>query len=95
MKKKSEKKQFTHVGEWEHIPAQSRKLVMLALMFLNEAGDSEEATKLMRNRWVRKLYPLPRPTDKNYNSQKAVRSSYWRQINYCIEQYIIEVIPSQ
>jgi hypothetical protein len=95
MKKKSEKKQFTHVGELEHIPAHRRKLVMLALMFLNEAGDSEEAVKLMRNRWVRKLYPLPRPTDRNYNSQKAVRSSYWRKINYCIEQYIVEAPASQ
>lgn len=94
MKKKIEKKQFTHVGEWEQIPAHNRKMVMLALMFLNEAGDIAEATKLMRNRWVRKVYPLPRPTDKKYLSQKAVRSSYWRKINDCIEQYIIEVMPT-
>lgn len=91
MKKKKEKTKFTHVGEFEQIPASDRKLIMLILMYYNEAGSREEGKKLLRRRWVCKIYTLPRPTHHTYNSIKATRSAYWRRLNYIIDKYIVEV----
>jgi len=91
-KEKKEKKQFTHNCEWEQIPASKKKLVLLMIMLFNEAGNFEDGIKLIRNRWVRKIYPLPRPFMPNYNSQKATRSKYWRQLNSMMDEFIIEVV---
>lgn len=91
--KEIEKKQYTHNEDWENIPPTERKLLMFALKFYNEAGNHEDAIKLIRNRWVRKVYPLPRPNHHTYNSRKKCRSQYWLTINAVIRKYIIE-LPS-
>jgi len=89
-KENNEKTKYTHNCEWGQIPASKKKLVLLILMYMNEAGNYEDGIKLIRNRWVRKIYPLPRPFMANYNSQKATRSKYWRQLNDIMDEYIIE-----
>ncbi|REE07865.1 hypothetical protein DFQ09_11059 [Winogradskyella pacifica] len=91
-KTKVEKTKYTHKDEWHQIPSSKKKLVLLVLMYFNEAGNREDAIKLIRNRWVRKIYPLPRPNHNNYNSKKAIRSQYWRKLNSIIDEYIIEVV---
>ena len=89
---KKEKKQYTHSDEWYQIPPNKKKLLMLILMYFNEAGNKTDAIKLIKNRWVRKIYPLPIPTNPNYNSRKSVRSQYWSKINEIIKDYVIEVV---
>lgn len=91
MKNENKKSEFKVVCELNQIPPHKRKLVMLSLLFLNEAGNRKDAIKLIRNQWVRKLYPLPRTFHRDYNSQKSVRSNYWRKINNAIDEYIIEL----
>lgn len=90
-KEKTIKKEFTHLGEWEEIPASSRKLVMLILMYFNEAGNKRDGITLVLNRWVRKLYPLPRTNSQYYNSRKSVRSQYWKTVHSAIDKYIVEI----
>ncbi|WP_027137361.1 hypothetical protein [Gaetbulibacter saemankumensis] len=88
---KRNKKQFKVTDDYNQLTHSQRKNLLLVLYFINEAGDISNGKTLLKNRWLRKIYPLPRPNDPTYNTRKAVRSAYWVKLNSMIKNYIIEI----
>ena len=93
--KKKDKIQYTHTADWSQVTGVEKKTILTILLLFNEAGSYDGGMKLIKNKWVRKVYPLPIPTSPRYNSIKSVRSQYWCTIKRLIDLYIIEVIEKE
>lgn len=87
---KKQKTKYTHNSEWIELPGSEKKTLLMLLHYFNEGGSKDEALKLIKNKWVMKIYTLPHPQHPRYNSIKSIRSQYWSYIKKLINKYIIE-----
>ena len=92
---KTENTQWGLNTEMNNLTLNERKDALLLLYFLNTYNDDITAFKAFKALWIERIYKLPLPADKNYQSVKKGRYSTLSRMKKIYQKYLVQVHPNQ